>query len=82
MRVVEGTHLYDLIKAIEICLVPNVVILKKFRVPEFVKYTGTQCPVTHLKAYCNKIVEVVNDEKLLFHFFQDSLSDAILTWFI
>jgi len=48
MRVVEGTHLYNLIKAIEICLVSNVVILKKFRVLEFIKYTGTQCPVTHI----------------------------------
>ena len=33
----EGIHLYDPIKAAEICLVPNVVIPKNFRVPEFVK---------------------------------------------
>jgi hypothetical protein len=45
-------------------------------VPEFVKYIGTQCLVTNLKAYYNKIPEVVYDEKLLIHFFQDSLSDA------
>jgi hypothetical protein len=64
------------------CLVPNVVIPKKFRVLEFVKYTGIQCPITHLKAYCNKITEVVDDEKLLVHFFQDSLSDAALTWYM
>jgi len=64
------------------CLVPNIVIPKKFRVPEFVKYTGTQCPITHLQAYCNKIAEVVDDEKLLIHFFQDSLSGAALTWYM
>ena len=64
------------------CLVHNVVIPKKFRVPEFIKYMGTQCPITHLKAYCNKMVEVVDDEKLLIHFFQDSLSDAALTWYM
>jgi hypothetical protein len=51
-------------------------------VPEFVKYTGTQCPVTHLKAYYNKMAEVVDNEKLLIHFFQDSLSDAALTWYM
>jgi hypothetical protein len=79
-RAFEGTSLHDHIKAAEMCLVPNVVIPKKFRVPEFVKYTGTQCPVTHLKTYCNKMVEVVYDEKLLIHFFQDSLSDVALTW--
>jgi hypothetical protein len=55
------------------CLVPNVVIPKKFRVLEFIKYTGTQCPVTHLKANCNKIAEVVDDEKL---------SDVALTWYM
>jgi len=64
------------------CLVPNVVIPKTFRVPQFVKYTGTQCPITHLKIYWNKIVEVVHGEKLLIHFFQDSLSDAALTWYM
>jgi len=26
------------------------------------------------------MAEVVDDEKLLIHFFQDSLSDAALTW--
>jgi hypothetical protein len=63
-------------------LVPNVVILKKFRVLEFIKYTGTQCPIAHLKAYCNKMAEVVDDEKLFIHFFQDSLSGATLTWYM
>ena len=64
------------------CLVPNIVIPKKFRVPEFIKYTGTQCLITHLKAYCNKMAEVVDDDKLLIHFFQDSLSGAALTWYM
>ena len=57
-------------------------VTKKFRVPEFIKYTGTQCPVTHLKSYCNKMAEVVHDEKLLMHFFQDSLSGAALSWYM
>ena len=63
-------------------MIPNIVIPKNFRVPEFVKYTAAQCPVTHLKAYCNKMVEVVDNEKLLIYFFQDSLSDATLTWYM
>jgi hypothetical protein len=28
------------------------------------------------------MAEVVDDEKLLIHFFQDSLSDAALTWYM
>jgi hypothetical protein len=79
VRAVEGNHLCDLVKATKMCLVPNVVIPKKFRVPEFVKYTGTQCSITHLKAYCNKIAKVVKDKKLLIHFFQDSLTGTTLT---
>jgi hypothetical protein len=82
LRAFEGIHLSDPIKAAEMCLVPNFVIPKNFRVPEFVKYTGTQCHITHLKAYCNKMAEVVDDEKMLIHFFQDSLSDAVLAWYI
>jgi len=50
LRTLEEICLYDPIKAAEMCLVPNIVIPKKFRVPEFVKYTGTQCPIIHLKA--------------------------------
>eukprot|EP00258_Populus_trichocarpa_P033942 XP_024449961.1 auxin response factor 18-like [Populus trichocarpa] len=79
IRAVEGDHLCDLVKAVNMCLVSNIVIPKKFRVPEFIKYTGIQCPITHLKVYYNKMAEVVDDEKLLIHFFQDSLSDAALT---
>lgn len=69
MRAIKWNNLYDPIKAAEMCLVPNMVIPKKFRVLKFVKYTGTQCPITHLRTYCNKMVEVVHDKKLLIHFF-------------
>jgi hypothetical protein len=37
----EGSTLLDYIKVAEMCLVPNIVIPKKFKVPKFVKYTGT-----------------------------------------
>jgi hypothetical protein len=50
--------------------------------PEFVKYIGTQCPITHLKAYCNKMAEVVYGVKLLIHLFQNSLSDVGLTLYM
>ena len=38
--------------------------------------------MTHLKSYCNKMVELVHNEKLLMHFFQDSLSGATLSWYM
>jgi len=53
-------------------------VLKEFREPEFIKYTNSQCLITHLRAYCNKMIEVVHDKKLFIHLFQDCLSDVAL----
>jgi hypothetical protein len=50
--------IFDPVTAAEVCLVPNIVIPKKFRVLEFVKYTGMECPKTHLSSYYNKMAEV------------------------
>jgi hypothetical protein len=41
IRAIEGVDLYDPVRAAEMCLVPNVIVPKKFCVPEFIKYTGT-----------------------------------------
>jgi hypothetical protein len=71
-RVVEGFDVYDLVRAAEICLVPNVVVPKEFRVPEFVKYTELECLNTHLRSYYNKMTEVIYNDKLLIHFFQET----------
>eukprot|EP00258_Populus_trichocarpa_P039875 XP_024455894.1 uncharacterized protein LOC112327337 [Populus trichocarpa] len=57
LKAIEGVDLYDLVRAAEMCLVPNMVVPKKFRIPDFIKYSGTQCPMTHLKFYCNKMAE-------------------------
>jgi hypothetical protein len=72
MMAFEGTSLHDHIKTTEMCLVSNMIILINFIVHEFVRCTGTQCIVTHLKAYYNKMIEVVYEEKLLINFFQDN----------
>jgi hypothetical protein len=82
IRIIEEVDLYDPVQAAEMCLVSNVVVPKKFHVPELIKYSGTQCPMTHLKSYYNKMAEVVYDEKLLMHFFQDSLSRITLRWYM
>jgi hypothetical protein len=70
IRVIEEIDLYDPVQTVKMCLVPNMVVPKKFHVPEFIKYSETQCPMTHLKSYCNKMAKVVNEEKLLMHFFR------------
>ena len=55
---------------------------KDFRIPEFIKYTGLECPNTHLRSYCNKMVEVICDDKLPIYFFQDSLVGSALSWYM
>jgi len=69
-------------RAAEVCLVPNIIVPKNFRIPEFIKYTGLECPNTHIRSYCNKMAEVIYDDKLLIYFFQDSLTGSALGWYM
>ncbi|XP_050877338.1 uncharacterized protein LOC127081095 [Lathyrus oleraceus] len=62
------------LNAAEMCLVPGVIILAKFKVPDFEKYKGNSDPRTHIRAYCQKMAAYSSDDKLLMHFFQGSLS--------
>ncbi|CAK8567693.1 unnamed protein product [Lathyrus sativus] len=81
LRAMEG-HSSNSFSALELCLVPNVVIPPKFKVPEFSKYKGLSCPNIHLKMYCRKMAAYARDEKLMIHCFQDSLSGASLEWYM
>lgn len=63
-------------------LVPGVRVPPKFKVPVFDKYTGTTCPKTHVRAYYRKSYACSEDERLLMHFFQDSLARASLEWYM
>lgn len=68
--------------AVEICLVPGVVIPTKFKVKDFEKYNGNSDPRTHIRAYSRKMDVYSNDDRMLMHFFQDSLSGASLDWYM
>ena len=70
LHAIEGGGNYAFVDMAELCLVPNVVIPPKFKVPDFDKYKGTTCPKNHLKMYCRKMGAYAKDEKLLMHFFQ------------
>lgn len=60
------------------CHVPSVVIHDKLKVPDFEKYKGDSDSRTHIRAYCRKMAAYSDDDRLLMHFFQDSLSGASL----
>src|SRR3954465_9530124 len=69
------------LNAIDLCLVPDIKIPAKFKVPSFEKYKGITCPMSHIKAFCNTMAPYAENDKLLMHFFQDSLSGASLEWY-
>jgi hypothetical protein len=79
---VEGFDVYDPVRVREICLVPNVVVTKEFRVLKFIKYTRLECPNTYLRSYYNKMVEVIHNDKLLINFFKDNFSGSVLSWYM
>ena len=41
---VEGMNGIESVDANELILVPDLIILPKFKVPKFEKYDGTECP--------------------------------------
>ena len=63
LRAIEGGGNYDFVDMLELCLVSNVVVPMKFKVPNFDKYKGTTCPKNHLKMYCRKMGVYTKDEK-------------------
>jgi len=63
------------------CLVPNVVIPPKFKVPDFEKYKGNTCPEIHLVMYVRKMSAHAGNDELFIHCFQDSLTGAALMWY-
>ncbi|TYK20461.1 Gag-pro-like protein [Cucumis melo var. makuwa] len=82
LRAIEGTEVYGNIDATQLCLVSGLIIPAKFKVPEFDKYDGSTCPRSHLIMYCRKIAAHINNDKLLVHCFQDSLTGSASRWYI
>src|SRR3954462_152905 len=80
LKALEGRGSSGL-NAIDLCLVPDIKIPAKFKVPSFEKYKGITCPMSHIKAFCNKMAPYAENDRLLMHFFQDSLSGASLEWY-
>ena len=79
---IEGASAYEFGDAAGLCLVSDVVIPPKFKVSEFEKYKGATCPKSHLVMYCRKMAAYAHDEKLLMHFFQESLTGMTLNWYM
>jgi len=62
LKAIEGGIDHAFADMAELCLVPDVVIPPKFKVPNFDKCKGTTCPNNHLKMYCRKMGGYAKDE--------------------
>ncbi|KAJ9189716.1 hypothetical protein P3X46_000973 [Hevea brasiliensis] len=82
LRAIEGLNMYGSIDVASLRLVPDVVVPPKFKVPDFDKYTGNSDPRIHLATYIAKMSALTDDDRLLVHFFHESLSGAALRWCI
>ncbi|RDY04089.1 hypothetical protein CR513_12235, partial [Mucuna pruriens] len=74
-----GSHGLD---AIDLYLVPDIILPADFKVPKFEKYKGSSCPRVHLAMYCRKMASFIHQDKILVHYFQDSLTGAALSWYV
>ena len=81
LRMVEGSDAYGLVDASKMSLVPDLVLPHKFKIPTFDKYDGTKYPSAHLYMYCRKMISHTNNDKLLIHCFQDSLTGSATRWY-
>ena len=82
LRAIEEIGVYGNIEATQLCLVPDLIIPAKFKVPEFEKYDGSLCPMSHLIMYGRKMAVHIDNDKLLIHCFQDSLTGSVTRWYI
>ncbi|KAJ9173657.1 hypothetical protein P3X46_016771 [Hevea brasiliensis] len=80
LRAIEGLNMYGSVDVASLRLVPDVVVPPKFKVSDFDKYTGNSDPRIHLATYIAKMSALIEDNKLLVHFFHESLSEAALRW--
>ncbi|GAU50550.1 hypothetical protein TSUD_281240 [Trifolium subterraneum] len=81
IKALRGKDLFGK-NAHDLCLVPNVQIPAKFKVLDFEKYKGNTCPQSHLVMYARKMSTQTDNDQLLIHYFQDSLTGAALKWYM
>jgi len=66
LKTLRGKDLFSK-SVVELCLVPNVKIPMKFKVPDFEKYKGNTCPLSHLVVYARKMSMQTDNDQLLIH---------------
>ena len=82
LKVIEGIDNLEGMNTNELVLVHDLIIQPKFKLLEFKKYVGIECPKIHLAIYYRKMDGCIHNEKLIIHVFQDSLIEAAVKWYL
>lgn len=77
----EGDQIFGA-AAREICLVSGLAVTAKFKTPNFDQYEGAACPKSHIIMYYRKMEIHMDNDKLMIHYFQDSLKGASSKWYL
>lgn len=64
--VIEGFSAHGL-NAKELCLVPNVVLPQKLKVPDFPKYKGLSCPHSYITMSSRNMASYIDNNELLIY---------------
>jgi len=81
MRAFRGKEIFGK-TTYDLCLVPNVQIPHKFKVPDFEKYKGNSCPEEHLTMYVRRMSAYDKDDLVLIFYFQESLTSPASKWYM
>ena len=81
MEAMEIEDTFIRFNANELNLVQDLMLPPKFKVLEFKRYDGTSCPRAHLTMFCRRMIGYDRDDKLLIHYFQDSLTGSATKWY-
>ena len=82
LKAIEGNSSIKGMDAIELSLVLDVIIPHKFKMPDFVKYNELTCPKAHMMMFYRKMIGHTRNDKLLIHYFQESLIGSIARWYM
>lgn len=62
LRAIERERNFAFSDVVGLCLVQDMVILPKFKLPEFEKYRGNTCPKNNITMFCRKMTAYAHDE--------------------
>ena len=82
LKAIEGNSSIKGMHAIELSLVLHVVIPHKFKMPDFMKYSRSSCPRAYMTMFCRKMVRHTGNNKMLIHYFEESLTGSITRWYM